>query len=90
MLCNSGEGLILDLDTLHHPAAAGIPGYTGDECDAVIRSGIQVAPVIVLNGGNCLYSVGPFTDRSLIDDFIAALQILDGADLILGAPVMVE
>ena len=60
----------------------------GDEGNAVVRGGLEITPVSVGDNLYRLNRIGTGPIDGGVGDSIASLQVLDGADSVLGPPVM--
>ena len=82
------QQVLLFFDSLHQHPALRVVSQAGGEGNAVVCGGLEIAPIGIGDDlhGSDLIGTGA-VDRSIGDD-IALLQILDGADDILAAPVV--
>ena len=78
----------LFLNRLHDNALGGLVGKAGRDGDAVVRRGLQAAPIRVGNGADIADLVGAGPVDGGIGDGISRPQILDAADGVLRAAVV--
>ena len=75
-------------DSLYHNPAFRVVGKAGGEGDAVVGGGLEIAPIGVGNDSYRLHRIGTGAVDRGVGNGIALLQILDGPDHILSAPVV--